>query len=284
MKTILHQIERELEELPRSEKRVGKWILANPSQGVNASVMEVAQATEVSEPTVIRFCRKLGASGFREFKMQLVAALQRPDSFLHHDVEDDDGAVAAANKVLESSIRALVDLRELMSLMPFESAVSAMKSARQLVFVGLGASGHVARDAAHKFFRLGVPCTTALDPQTLLQQAAITGPDDVFISVSHTGQWSEMVKAMSLATRRGAEVIALTDPDAPLAEVASIVFACHPPEDTNVYTPMSSRLAQLTLLDALQVALALELGNEAEKNLRLTKEALVIRRTEGWLE
>lgn len=275
MKSILHRIEDTLDALPRSEKRVGKWFLENAQQGIRATVMQVAQASGVSEPTVIRFCRKMGVSGFREFKMQLMAASQRSDSFLHQDVERGDDAVVAAGKVLESSIRALVDLRELISLMPFEAAVAAMKPARQLIFVGMGASGHVARDAAHKFFRLGIPCTTALDAQTLHQQAAITGPNNVFISVSHTGQWHEMLEAMSLAASRGAEVIALTDPESSLAEIATISFACHPPEDTSVYTPMSSRLAQLTLLDALQVSLALALGKTAEESLRLSKETLL---------
>ncbi|MFT6752733.1 MAG: RpiR family carbohydrate utilization transcriptional regulator, partial [Candidatus Azotimanducaceae bacterium] len=64
----------------------------------------------------------------------------------------------------------------------------------------------------------------------------------------------------------------------PLAGQASWVFDCHPAEDTNVFTPMSSRLTQLTLLDALQVALALKLGTSAEENLRLTKRSLGLSR------
>jgi DNA-binding MurR/RpiR family transcriptional regulator len=52
------------------------------------------------------------------------------------------------------------------------------------------------------------------------------------------------------------------------------VFPCHTLEDTNVYTPMSSRLAQLAVLDALQVTLALAMGEPAVENLRLSKEAL----------
>ena len=80
--------------------------------------------------------------------------------------------------------------------------------------------------------------------------------------------------AMSLAAERHARIIALTDPRSPLAAAADLVFACHPVEDTNVFTPMSSRLAQLALLDALQVALALGLGEPAKQNLRASKSAL----------
>ncbi|MEM7279758.1 MAG: transcriptional regulator, partial [Pseudomonadota bacterium] len=49
---------------------------------------------------------------------------------------------------------------------------------------------------------------------------------------------------------------------------------CEGVEDSSVYTPMSSRLAQLALLDALQVALALRLGEPAAERLQRSKDAL----------
>ena len=97
---------------------------------------------------------------------------------------------------------------------------------------------------------------------------------DVLVFVSHFGRWPELARAARAARTRGASVIALTDPASPLAGEASLLFECRTPEDTNVYTPMSSRLAQLALLDALQVSLALQLGGPATANLRDSKRAL----------
>jgi len=271
---LMDRIEREIAALSPAEARVAGWVLENPHRAVEASISDVAAATRVSEPTVIRFCRSVGVSGFRELKTRLIAALERPESFLHQNVNVDDSTRNAVSKVLESSIRTLIDMRELIPDMPFDAAVSAMSGAHELIFNGLGASGHVARDARHKFFRLGIPCSTALDSQTMLQRAAIIRPGDVCIAISHTGGWPEMVHAMQLARKRGATVIALTDPHAALAEAATLVFECHPPEDTNLFTPMSSRLAQLAVLDALQVALALEQGAIAQENLELSKAVL----------
>ena len=253
---------------------MGAWIVANMAQAIDASIQEVAEAVGVSQPTVIRFCRSMDTSGFRDLRKHLIAAQHRPDSYSHTDVEVSDGADSAAAKVVESSIRALVDLRAFVGAMPFNDAVQTMRTARQFVFAGLGASGHVIQDARHKFFRLGIPCGTALDAQTIRQHAAIAQADDVFLAVSHTGKWPDLVESMAVARGRGATVVAFTDPQSPLAEVASLVFGSHPTEDTSVFTPMTSRLMQLTLLDALQVALALELGSAAEENLRQTKLAL----------
>ena len=271
---VLQRIDHRQEALSRAERRVAAWLRDHPARAVGASLAEVAAAAEVSEPTVIRLCRTLGYSGFRELKTHLAGALQQPEGHLHHDVATDDSSESAAGKVVASSIRGLVDLRATLPQLPLEATVDAMAAARQLVFVGVGASGHVASDAAHKFFRLGIPCGTALDAQTILQRAAMAAEGDLFVAISHTGVWSEIVRAMAVARGRGARVVAITDPASPLAREADLLIACHAREDTSVFTPMSSRLVHLALLDALQVALALHLGEGAEENLRLTKEAL----------
>jgi RpiR family carbohydrate utilization transcriptional regulator len=271
---ILEDIRLGLAGFSRSERKVAEWLLSNPRLAVDSPLNEVAIEVGVSEPTVIRFCRTMGLSGFRELKTHLIAALQKPLSYIHQDVESTDRSNRAASKVLENSIQSLVNLRESIAKMPFDNAIEAIENARQILFVGLGASGYVARDACHKFFRLGIPCSTVLDAQTILQQSAISQPGDVFIAISHTGSWPDLIRGMNTAKGRGATVIALTVPNSPLTETANQTFPCQLQEDTNVFTPMSSRLAHLTVLDALQVALALRIGISAETNLKLTKEAL----------
>ncbi|MBD3647852.1 MAG: SIS domain-containing protein [Pseudomonadales bacterium] len=280
--SILVDIRDRLESLSRSERAVGEWLLANSRQAIDLSLGEVAAAVSVSDPTVIRFCRSMGLRGFRDLRTELITALQQPESYFHAGVTSADSPADASIKVLESSIQALVELRSSISRMPFDEALAALGEARQIVFVGLGASGLVARDACHKFFRLGIPCTTALDTPTIIQQASIAEGHDVFIAISHTGQWSDLVQGMKLARDRGAMVIAVTDRNSRLADVASVTFHCHPREDTNIYTPMSSRLAQLTVLDALQVSLAIHAGEEAEQKLKQTKEALTSNIKRGW--
>ena len=177
-------------------------------------------------------------------------------------------------KVMDASIQSLVDMRSQLASMPIDPTARAMATARQIAFAGLGASGHVARDACHKFFRLGIPCSSLTDTPMILQFAAIAEADDVLVLLSHTGRWQEFARAAGIARDRGATVVAITSPDSALAGAASILFPCRVVEDTNVFTPMSSRLGQLALLDAILVALALVRGTSATERLRLSKEAL----------
>jgi len=274
---MLARIQEQIPDLSRAEQHVARWVLDHPRQAADATLAEVAGQCGTSEPTVIRFCRHVGFDGFREFTIRLTEALSRPVSTVHRNVSPDDTMPDAVTKVLDASIRSLTEMRAQLSAAPVERAVIAMANARQLAFAGLGASGHVANDARHKYFRLGIPCSALTDIPGVLQFAAIAEAADVLIITSHTGRWPELNRAARIARERGATVIALTEPHSSLADASDIVFPSYAMEDTSIYTPMSSRLAHLALLDALQVALALEIGQPAIEYLSNTKNVLLDR-------
>lgn len=272
---MIVEIDRILPELSPSERIAAEWVLAHPKEASRSTLAHVADECGISEPTVIRFCRRIGLKGFRELGIRLAESMSNPASYVHRDVRPDDASSDAVLKVLDASIQTLIDMRAQLSMMPIDSAVETMLNARQIAFAGLGASGHVARDACHKFFRLGIPCSSLFDTPMILQFASIADPDDVLVLLSHTGRWSEFTDAARLAKSRGATVIAITNPLSDLANEATLLFPCDVVEDTNVYTPMSSRLAQLALLDAIHVALALASGEGAADRLRMSKDALL---------
>ena len=272
---MLARINQTLPELSPSERQVAEWIVAHPKEAVQSTLAQVALHCGTSEPTVIRFCRRVGLQGFRELGIRLTESLSSPVRYVHRDVHPDDSSSDAAIKVMDASIRSLIDMKSRLSDMPLDEAVAALATARQIAFAGLGASGHVAGDACHKFFRLGIPCSTLTDAPMILQFSAIAEPNDVLVLLSHTGRWPEFARAARIATGRGATVIAITNASSDLAAAASILFSAPVIEDTSVFTPMSSRLAQLALLDAIHVALALIRGPSASDRLRRSKDALL---------
>ena len=51
-----------------SEQKVADFVLANPERCAKASIGELAEWVQVSQPTVIRFVQALGFDGYRHFK------------------------------------------------------------------------------------------------------------------------------------------------------------------------------------------------------------------------
>lgn len=272
---MLNSISTQLESFSRAERQVAEHVLEHPRQSAQMTLSQLALACDTSEPTVIRFCRRLGLAGFRDLALRLTEALSQPVSYVHRDVNATDNTSDAVIKVLDASIQSLIAMRAQLSAMPIDPIVAKLVNARQIVFAGLGASGQVARDACHKFFRLGVPCTALTDTPMILQYAAIASKQDVLIVISHSGRSTQLQFAAKHAKERGVNVIVLTSKQSALAECGNLSLLCPVNEDTNLYTPMTSRLSQLALLDAVQVALALKLGEPAAQNLRLSKDALI---------
>ena len=72
---MLSQIESSLDGLSRSERKVAAYVLADASGVLSMSIARVAREAKVSEPTVNRFCRTFGATGFPDFKLKLAQSL-----------------------------------------------------------------------------------------------------------------------------------------------------------------------------------------------------------------
>jgi len=271
---MLDRIENNRQSLSAAERRVADWVLDNPHRVVALPLSQIASAIDVSEPTVVRFCRSLGARGFSDFKVRVAQDLASGAATVHADVRAGDDIDDIVAKVMGGSIRELASVQRSLSAVRIGQAVDALAASRRIDFYGIGASGLVVQDAVNKFFRLGTPCAAYHDAPSLLQAAAIADDQHAVIAVSKTGDTLPVVEASLRAARNGARVVAITSPMSPLASAAHTAILLDVPEDTNVYTPMSSRLAQLAVLDVLQVAYAMRLGPRGSDKLRRAKAAL----------
>jgi RpiR family carbohydrate utilization transcriptional regulator len=271
---MLARIKQNLHSLSAAERRVADWVLRNPHRVVALPLARIAAAVAVSEPTVVRFCRSVGSKGYSDFKVRVAQDLATGETLVHADVRPGDDANDILAKVMGESIRELSRVRRSLDAGRIEEAVGALERAQRIDFYGVGASGVVVADAQNKFFRLGVPCTAYSDAPTMQQAAAVADERAAVVAVSRTGASAPVVRACRRAASNGARVIAITAPLSPLVAAAHTAILLDVREDVGVYTPMSSRLAQLAVLDVMQVALALALGAYGIDMLQRSKEAL----------
>lgn len=271
---MLDEVQKRLHSLSAAERRVAARVLDDPSELINCTLAELAAASGVSEPTVLRFCRSLGASGFREFKTRVTQHLAVVEHVIHADVSSSDDTDAVISKVIGRSIKELIAVRQQLDTVVARNIVNALATAKRIDFYGIGASGIVVNDAQNKFFRLGIPCNAYADSPTLLQAAAITNESYAVFLVSKTGTTKPIIKAAKIALQQGAQVCAITSPGSQLSNIVDRSLLVDVNEDTGIHTPMSSRLAQLAILDSLQVATALKLGDRGRQSLGKTKHIL----------
>ena len=271
---MLSQIEASLDQLSRSERKVAEFVLADASKVLSMSIARVAQEADVSEPTVNRFCRTFEASGFPDFKLKLAQSLASGPTLTTAMVSEDDAMPDIFSKLTDKAIRSVQDLKASVDVPTLERAVDLFCQARQVAFFGMGASGSVARDAQHKFFRFNVPVVAYEDGLMQRMHAAAMKTGDLAVVISHTGRTRAMVEAATFARDAGASVLALTRSETPLARVASLTVPVNVDENTDLYIPMMSRLMQLLVLDILVTGVAQKRGSDFQPHLARIKQSL----------
>jgi glucokinase len=163
--SILGQIRRARDSLSPAERRVADHVLAHPRAALGDPIAEIARAAEVSQPTVIRFCRSLGCEGLSDFKLRLASGLSGTVPITHTQVTGEDSMLELGVKVLGNTASAILALREQLNRETLARAIELLAAAERIEFFAVGHYGVVAADAQFKFLRFGVPSGSHTDPR-----------------------------------------------------------------------------------------------------------------------
>jgi RpiR family transcriptional regulator, carbohydrate utilization regulator len=278
---LLDQIRDQLPTLAPAEAKVAQLALTHPSAFIQTAVMDIAAQAGVSQPTVVRFCRSMGANGLTDFKLRLAAALQIKSAGPHPSVNPDDSMQDLSVKVLDAGVQAIRAVGATLDLRIVEQVLRALKQARRVDFVGIGQSALVAQDAKQKFFRFGLHCEAYSDPALQVMSAAQLQAKDLLVLISASGRSPELFDAIKVARNAGARVLSIGAPDSPIDALADWALNARLVDDPDVHLPMLGRLQHLMIIDVLAVAFSQRLGSAARNHQRMLKGVLADRRRDS---
>ena len=272
---LTQTISNELPAMRRSERKVAEFVLSRPAEVIRMRIVDLADQAEVSEPTVIRFCRAVGCNGFLDFKLNLAQQLAASPSYGHIAITDTDSLAEYTFKVFDSTVDTLLSVRDRLDLDMLDKAVKALCAATRVEFYGFGASAAVAFDAQHRFFRLQLTTAAYSDPHLQNMSATSLSPGDVVVAFSQSGRTQAILESIELVKSNGAIVVALAPSDSPVAAAATIPITVDVEEDIQIYTPLSSRIAHLVVIDVLAIGVAQQKGPDLQEHLQKLQENLL---------
>lgn len=273
------QIRASLPSLTPLEGKVAGDILARKDITADTPLREIAEMSGVSEAMVVKVAKKLGFSGFREFRDGLIAYYTSESALLHTEITPGDTSGVIVQKVFRTAMQALEETFAILDLEAFERAAGYLYRAKQRDFLGLGGSAQIARDVAHKFLRIGIRASVFDDAHMMMMSAALLGPDDAVLAFSHSGETTAVIDAVELARRNGARTIAVTNySQSTLARAVDVVLCSTAENSPLLGENATARIAQLNLLDALFVEVAQKDRATADANLSRTMRAVKTKR------
>ena len=259
---ILITIRSLLPDLAPVERRVAQAVLDDPGGVAWRSISELARTCGTSATSVVRFCRAIGLRGYPELRLALAGAVAQDGGAdrivaASADIDPDDDPVTITKKIAFADAAAVTDTASRLDTATLVSVVDALEAARRIDIYGVGASGFVAVDLQMKLQRINRPAFAWPDPHMATTSAALRGTGDVAIGLSHTGTTVDTIDALAEARSHGATTVAITNfPWSPITDVTDFVLLTAARETAFRSGAMTSRIAQLTVIDCLFVTLA----------------------------
>ena len=267
--------------------RVGTFIVSHPKDAAGMTISKLAEATDVSETTVVRFCREIGVDGYSQLRLGLALELgsrSEEDGRFEGstDISPNDTLLSAVEKIAYADARSVEDSAKALSMATLEAVVDKVVGARRIEVFGVGASGLVVQDLQQKLHRIGMVCFAFTDTHQALVSSALLDEDCVAIAFSHSGATTDTIEVLEQAKRQGATTVAVTNsPRSPLATLADYVLTTAAMETTFRSAATGSRLAQLTVVDCLFVGVAQQRLEPSMKALEDTRRVVASKRVPG---
>ncbi|TKT76102.1 MurR/RpiR family transcriptional regulator [Aquamicrobium sp. LC103] len=276
--SLIDRLRMERQQLNRADRAVADAVLEDIEAATRISIKELASRAKVSEPTVIRFSRRMGCDGFSDFKIRLAQdyAIGRMYIAAERTSPAETGR-EVADQVYEATSQALASAFAQRDPAALEKAAELIHRGRRIFCFGVGgSSANVALEAENRFFRLDIAVSATADSYKHRVIASTADPQDVLLIFSVTGKPRSLVDSAEIAVELGASVVAVTDPTSPLAAKANVVVPLVAfDEEKFFYMPNRGRYGQLFVLDCLATLVGAWRRNAVAKKLWRARSNLV---------
>ena len=265
--------------LSKKEQRIADYILKQPEKIIHHTINQVADDLDVAESTVFRFCQRVGFKGYQALKIALASDVVAPLQDIHEDIIEMDTALEIAEKIFSTNGKTIESTRQILEGASLEKTIELFLGARRIEFFGSGGSAVIALDAYHKFVRSGLQVSAILESHMQLMSASQLTTADVAVVISHSGASKETLDIAKLLKEKGVPMIAITNyAKSPLSKLADVSLYTVSQETAFRSEALASRIAELSLIDALFTAVMMRRGEAARASLQQMREAISLRR------
>ena len=174
------------------------YIMKNSSQVQYMTIRELADAVHVSTSSIMRFCKKAGCDGYAEFRVKFKLYLEsrkeiQPQNDLSELLHYFQGVHTSA---FEEQISRAVDM---------------VRGAQQVILIGVGSSGTLARYGARYFSNVGKFSQYIDDPYYPISRD--TYIDTVVIALSESGETRQTIEMTESFKRHQCKILSITNKD-----------------------------------------------------------------------
>ena len=250
---VFTRINREYYQLTGAERKIADHIMLQRQDCQYMSISELAEAADVAEATVSRFCRRLGYKGYSAFKLAVAGyAAGKPVNPLYGEIAEEDDVSEMCRKLCAVNMESITQTMNLIDPAVITAAGDLLAAAERVLCMGVGGSMVLAEEAAYLFSTVLPNFYAVSDAHCQAIRCAMLTERDVALCYSYSGSAKDLVDVLKIAQERGAKTILITHfPNSPGAACADLVLECGARESPLQMGSVTARMGQLYLTDVL---------------------------------
>lgn len=264
-----------------SEKKIAEYILKSPEEISDLSIKDLADKSGSSQSAVVRLCKILGYKGYKEFRITIAkdTAKINKDENMYNDINPQDDVDTIIKNISYNNKKSIDNTVEVLSKEALKEAVKVISKADKIDFYGVGASYIIALDAFQKFIRINKNVRATSDTHLQIEFASNLKKGDVAVAISYSGETKDTFESIEVAKDAGATTISITKfGNNSISNLCDINLFVLSPEITFRSGAMSSRIAQLNVIDILFTSVAGCMFDDVKEFLENTRMSTRIKR------
>lgn len=227
---VVELIRLELEGMTRSERQVAAFVLGHMNDIAFFTLDELAQQTDVSTTSVLRFCRRLGFDGFKQFQQAVRAELKYSPNLLDkfHRTSDNQLEDVLLAQTVQQGIRCIQQTFRELPFELIEEAVEKIANARRVYTFGMRESQALAAYAYSRLLTVRGDVILYQDGYCGNVEALLSlSKEDVFLVYLFHRYTRQTLWLLEILKQQGVQVILVTSPpvDA-VARFATVLLPC----------------------------------------------------------
>lgn len=198
-----------------AEAGIASYLVAHGRDLKRYSTRDLADATYTSAATVVRLCKKLGFSGFNEFKDRFLEEQrfleQREDAVdANFPFTKEDNAMRMANRIAQLHAQTIEDTMSLLHYRDLQKATRLLQRCGRVHIFSFGTTLNQAESFREKMLKIGRRVSISNNLNYQLYEARCLTPNDLAITISYSGETAKILTVAQACRERHVPILALT--------------------------------------------------------------------------
>lgn len=275
-RSCLLTIKNNYQSLTAAERKVADYILKNSEKVILMSIANFSKQADVAKSAVIRCCKSLGFEGYSEMKISLAVELSKNKqlNYIPYIYPNDD-ASSILDKIFSANVKTLHDTAEKINRTELRNIVDLLYNAKTIYIYAIGTSAGIANDFQYRIMQMGRTSLCFTDLPSMKVSTINIKCGDIAIGISHSGRTVATIDALKLAKARGAETVCITSfPNSEITKVCDHSIEVYSDEIQYPIEAVSARIAHISVIDAITVALSARNYEEALERSKITHDLI----------